>query len=404
MSRGTVTAKQILGGICLLALVGGVLAVGFLSSDSPDRPEPRQIGANASDRYAAVDGINATRTTVVRDGNETVRSVHHVSLRPTESWFRERLVIGDDPYNNLTVSNGSVMWWRNRHTGNVTRLNLSSTDLPEERTQGDRIEELFAELNVTESTTSTVATATPGINPLPSVPQSGGGGQTGETSDTIRSAAFGVSYNGTETVDGRTVYVLHVLPSNESLVAQYEQTLWVDTEYFFPLRRHTEWIADGERRSRTVTYENVTFNPGLDDAVFEYDPPANAAVDRKDQPRIDTYTSTAALRAETNVSVPEPTLPPTFTLEYATETDSRGIQNIALRYANTTARITVTKSTRGGSSEGDWQETVAGQSADVHVGSTNYVTWSCDGYYYKVFSDGIEPGTLVDVAYSVGCE
>jgi outer membrane lipoprotein-sorting protein len=403
MSRGTATPKQIVVGICLLALVGGVLLVGFVSTDDTDDTTPDRIGENAAERYAAIAGLNATRTTVIRDGNETVRSVHRVSVRPNEGWFRERLVTGDDRYNNLTVSNGSVMWWRNQATGNVTRLDLSDTDLPEERTQGDRIEELFERLNVTEATTSTAATATPGIDPLPSVPQSGGG-QGGETTDAIEDAAFGVSYNGTETVDGRTVYVLHVQPDNESLVDEYEQTLWVDAEYFFPLRRHTEWKTDGERRSRTVTYENVSFDPDLDDAVFEYAPPAEAPVERKDQPRIDTYSSTTALRAETNVSVPEPTLPPTFTLEYATEMDSRGIRNVALRYANATARITVTKSTRGGSSDGDWRVTVAEQPADVRVGYTNYVTWSCGGYYYKVFSDEIGPGTLIDVARSVGCE
>ncbi|WP_335999445.1 LolA family protein [Halorientalis halophila] len=404
MASRFVTPKRLVVAVVVLVGVFGVFGLVQTGAEEPE--SATQIGANAAERFASIDGLNATRRTVVTGGDETHESVHRVSLRPTDGLFRERLVRGPGPANNVTVSNGSVMWWRNRHSGNVTRLDLSSTDRPTERTQGERIADLFSRLNVTESGAGTAATPTPGIDPLPSVPESGApqGARAGETTAEMRDAAFGVRYNGTDTVDGRTVYVLSITPRNESLVDEYEQRLWVDAERFFPLKRETAWMADGERHSQTVIYENVTFDPGLSDSVFEYDSPADASVERKDQPRIDTYSSTAALRSQTNFSVPEPTLPSTFTLQYASRSDGRGITNVGLRYANATSRVTVTKATISSSSEGDWQVSIGDRSADVRVGYTNYVTWSCDGYYYKVFSEDLGPDLLIEIARSVGCE
>ncbi|SEN92963.1 Outer membrane lipoprotein-sorting protein [Halorientalis persicus] len=407
MSRGTVTAKQILGGICLLALVGGVLAVGFLSSDSPDRPEPRQIGANASDRYAAVDGINATRTTINRDGDEVNRSIHRVSMRPGTDQFRERLQYGPQHRHDLTVSNGSMMWWQNRTSGAVERLDLSTPDVSVQRTEGERIERLFDRLNVTDGTDRTAATPTPGINPLPAVPQSGDvpAGQTGERPNGVGNAAFAVSYNGTETIDGRSVYVLKITPRNGSLVGDFRQTLWVDTEWFVPLKRHSEWHSNGVQHAKTVVYENVTFNPGLDDSVFRFDPSANVTVKLEDTPRRDFYSSTAALRRVTNVSVPTPDLPPSFQLQFASKTESPRITSVGQKYVNASTEISVSKV------EGyfypptpDRSTRVAGQQANVSVGYTTYVSWSCGGYDYQVSGKAVSPKLLIEIARSVGCE
>jgi outer membrane lipoprotein-sorting protein len=407
MSRGTVTAKQILGGACLLALVGGVLAVGFLSVDGTEEPMPQQIGANASERYAAVEGLNATRITINREGDEVNRSVYRVAMRPGTDRFRERLLYGPRHRHNLTVSNGSVMWWQNRTSGAVERLGLSNPDISRERTEGEEIERLFGRLNVTDGTDRTAATPTPGINPLPAVPQSGGApeGQTGERPAAVGNAAFAVSYNGTDTIDGRPVYVLKVVPRNESLVGGFQQTLWVDTEWFFPLKRHSEWHSNGVQHAKTVVYENVTFNPGLDESVFRFDPSANVSVELEDTPRRDFYASTAALRRVTNVSVPTPDLPPSFQLQFASKTESPRITSLGLKYVNASTEISVSKvaglfypPTPDRSTE------VAGQRANVSVGYTTYVSWSCDGYQYQVSGKAVSPKLLIEVARSVGCE
>ncbi|MFB6084545.1 MAG: outer membrane lipoprotein carrier protein LolA [Halorientalis sp.] len=402
MGRGTVTVKRIVGGICLVALVSGVLAVGFLSSGGPEQGVSRQIGANASERYAAIDGINATRTTVVREGDEVSRSVYRVSMRPGTDRFRERLLYGPDHRHDLTVSNGSVMWWRTRETGAVTRLRLSNPDVPT-GSWGERIERLFARLNVTADTDRAATTPTPGISPLPVVPRSGG--PTGERPDGVGTAAFAVSYDGTATIDGRTVYVLRITPRSGSLVGEFSQTLWIDSEWFFPLKRHTEWRADGVRHAKTVVYGNVTFDPGLDESVFRFDPAANVSVEREDTPRQSFYASTAALARATNVSVPRPELPPSFRLQFASRTRGSRITSLGQTYVNASMEVSISKihgffypptanrSTR-----------VAGQRATVSVGYTTYVSWSCGGYDYQVSGHAVPADLLIEVARSVGCE
>ncbi|WP_299264847.1 LolA family protein [Halorientalis sp.] len=407
MSRGTVTPKRIVVGACLLSLVGGVLAVGFLSTGSPDGTAPQQIGSNASEQYAAISGVNATRTTINRNGDSVSRSVHRVAMRPGTDKFREELLAGPHHRHNLTVTNGSVMWWRNRTSGGVQRLTLSNPNLSAQRTEGERIERLFARLNVTRGTDRTAATPTPGINPLPAVPQSGGvsGPQAGDRRDTVGNAAFAVSYNGTETVDGRTVYVLSITPRNGSMVGGFRQTLWVDAEWFFPLKRHSEWQSDGVEHAKTVVYENVTFDTGFDESVFRFDPSTNVSVEREDTPQQDFYASTAALRRVTNVSVPAPDLPSSFRLQFASRTESPRVASVGQQYVNDSMEISVSKV------DGlfypptpDRSVKVAGQRANVSVGYTNYVSWSCDGYNHQVSGRAVAPELLVEIARSVGCE
>lgn len=407
MSRGTVTAKQTLVGVCVLALVGSVLAVGLLSADSPQRATPQQIGSNASERYTAIDGFNATRITINSRGDRSSRSVHRVTMRPGGDSFRETLVTGPQHRHNLTVTNGSVMWWQNRTSGAVERVTLSNPDISAQRTEGERIERLFARLNVTEGTDRTAATPTPGINPLPAVPRSGDApdAQAGDRPDAVGNAAFAVSYNGTGTIDGRTVHVLQIVPRNESVVGGFSQTLWVDAEWFVPLKRHSEWRSNGVQHAKTVVYENVTFNPGLDESVFRFDPSANVSVEREDTPRRTFYSSTAALRRVANFSVPVPELPPSFQLQFTSKTESPRITSVGQKYVNASREVSVSKI------EGVFypptpnrSARVAGQRANVSVGYTNYVSWSCDGYNYQVSGHAVAPELLVEIARSVGCE
>jgi outer membrane lipoprotein-sorting protein len=406
MSRGTATTRQVLVGACLVVLVVGVLLVGVWSSVSPAENATQQIGANASERYATIEGLNATRTTINREGDEVRRSVLRVSMRPGTDRFRRELLSGQHRRHDLTVSNGSMMWWRNRSSGAVERLRLSNPTESAD-SQGERIERLFSRLNVTGETDRTAATPTPGIDPLPAVPQNGGApdGQATGDLDEIGAAAFAVSYNGTDTLDGRTVYVLEITARNDSRVGGYRQTLWVDAERFFPLKRHTEWRADGERHALTVRYENVTFDPGLDESTFRFDPDANVSVEREDTPRRDFYASTPALRRTTNISVPEPDLPPTFRLAYASRTESQRLTGIGLKYVNASMEISVSKN-RGYfyPPTPDWSTQVAGHQVNVSTGYTNYASWECGEYDYQVSGHAVPPELLVEIAGSVGCE
>jgi hypothetical protein len=106
-----------------------------------------------------------------------------------------------------------------------------------------------------------------------------------------------------------------------------------------------------------------------------------------------------------NVSVPTPDLPPSFQLQFASKTESPRITSVGQKYVNASTEISVSKV------EGyfypptpDRSTRVAGQQANVSVGYTTYVSWSCGGYDYQVSGKAVSPKLLIEIARSVGCE
>lgn len=384
--RGSVPA------IVAAAVVAAVVVAGALWLVAAPEAASQPVGADAADRYAAVDGVTATETTVLERGDRTTRTVAEVAFRPGADHRRETVLAGGGRY-DVTVTNGSAMWLYDRDRGLAKRVPLSGP--PDRgRSRADRVERLFAALDVTRRSASASA-AGPSIAPLPVVPRSDGGPAG------AANASLGVRYDGTATVGDREAYVLRVAPRAED--AAYEQTLWVDTEHFLVLRQHTEWVDGDTPVAVTTTYTNVTVDPGLGDGAFAFDPPANVTVERVDAPETTAYDSAAALREATNVSVPSPSLPASFRLTYASETTG-DVHGVGLRYADETGRITVAKYNRPFPVDGDRAVTVAGREAAVSYGPTTSVSWNCGDYRYTVRGQRVSASALVEVARSVGCE
>jgi outer membrane lipoprotein-sorting protein len=388
------TKIVLLAVVVVLASVGGV--GGILTAPTTDAGDGQRLGTDAAERYASIEGVAATKVTVVERGTETSRTVTEIRKRPGTDARREAVVGAADRRHDLTVSNGSTMWLYDRDANVVERFALSGS---EEGSRGEQLERLFARLNVTDPSESATAPTSPAISPLPVV---GSAGSTPGGGDPTETTAHGVSYNGTATVDGRTTYVLEIEPRGDAGSA-YRQTLWVDAERFFPLKQRTQWTADGERVSTTTTYRNVTFDPGLADSTFEFDPPANATVETLDVPKTTTYDSVRALRSNAEMAVPTPELPPSFGLTYASHTTGR-VRGVGLAFANATARITVATYNRTlPVSDGERQVTVGNRTAEVARGPTTSVSWNCDEYRHTVRGEGVPVSLLVEVARSVQC-
>jgi outer membrane lipoprotein-sorting protein len=379
-----------------VTLVGTVLVLGLWFPGAASSTDSTPLGTNASERYAALDGLDATETTVIEHGDERRRTVAHVSLRPGTGKQRTVITHGPSRRYERRVSNGTVLWLYDRDGNTATMLPLSpDTDAT---SRGARIERLFTRLNVTDPDETTAVPVTPGVDPLPVVPHSGAGPPVSES--VTGSANHGVSYNGTASVDGRETYVLRLTSAASS---GYEQTLWVDTEHFFPLKHRTAWTDDGERVTVTTTYTNVTFDPGLSPETFQFDPPRNATVERPSTPEVTTHGSIAALRASTDISVPDPDLPATFELVYASQTTGKA-RGVGLQYVNATSTLSVAKynltyPVRGG----DKRVTVAGREAVLSLGSTVSVSWNCPAYRYTVRGSGVSRERVLAVAESVAC-
>jgi hypothetical protein len=153
----------------------------------------------------------------------------------------------------------------------------------------------------------------------------------------------------------------------------------------------------------TTTYTDVTYDTGVPEDVFTPSFPDNTTVEVPETPERQTYESVGALKADTEVQVPEPDIPPGYELTYATQTRGR-VHSVGLRYMNRTSLITVAKYDRPGvgdnASEG---VTIDGQPAQVSYGLTTSVSWSCERYRYTIRGEGVSADRLITIGQSVGC-
>lgn len=406
MQSDALPLSRLVAAIVVLCSVAAVGFVGFWPADTADDPH-QPIGQNASDRLAELDGLSATVETTMVLGNETNRTVQRVWNRPGTRQLRAK-TIGDGP-TTLTVSNGSVYWIYRPAENNVTRLDVSGYDAVGQR-RGERIERIFTRLNVTRETRDEPASAsiTPGSAPLPAVP----GGQSVSTpapTPAVDSTdEFGVRYNGTATVSGREVYVISIRTAgtgNATVLEDYERTLYVDSEYFFPLKTHTEWRSDGERFSTTTVYRNVSFNPGINDSRFRFDPPEDATIVETNTPAVASYDSLSAARSNTSLPVPDPDVPASFSLE-GVQVISGNFSSVSVRYANETARLSATVTDVANTTNATDGERLTVDGREVvyrQIGPSHYVAWECGGYRFSVSATTIRKDRLVEIAGSVDC-
>ncbi|WP_225333189.1 LolA family protein [Halomicrobium urmianum] len=373
-----------------LVVASGLAGTAWLVAADGDAPARPAVDADVAAQYDSIDGVAANRTTVIeRNGTVAGETTYAVRLRPGTG--ERRLVLRSGPHRyDRRVSNGSVRWLYDADEG--TAIVIPDGGVPEQTVRGERTERLFARLNASAGDES----ARPPVEPLPVVPESGGAGSVPARTD------LGVSYAGTEAVDGRPAHVLRITP-REGVDVDYEQTLWLDAERFFPLRQRTAWTDDGERTVLTTTYADVRFDPGLSDDAFEPAAPENATVRHLETPETRTFRRVDDLRAATNVSVPAPDLPPSYALTYATATEGR-VSGVSLRYANETSWIGVAKYDYTYRNRNDGERVRIGDRNGTLVrGTTHSLSWQCDAYRYTVRGRGVPPSLLVEVGRSVGC-
>jgi hypothetical protein len=214
--------------------------------------------------------------------------------------------------------------------------------------------------------------------------------------------SYAVEFVETDTVGGRDAYVLDITPTNQS-EAHYRQRLWVDSERFYPLRKRTAWTVDGTRRSITTTYTNMTFDVQVPSDAFRPDIDTNTKVRRPDTPQTKWYQSRADLKANSSISVLDPTLPPAFELVYTTRTTGR-IDGVGLRYAASGRELTVAKFNFTLDIDPDERDvTLHGGPATLDYGPTISLTWNCNGYGYTVRGTGVDVDHIIEVGRSVTC-
>ena len=392
--------------------VTGLVAVSTLSTQ--EEPRAGTVGQNASDRLASMDGFNATVKQTFTGPNTTGNSTLRLSARPGTGMFREATVSGDRP-GGLTVSNGSTQWTYDRQNNSVTVISTDATE-PRYVRRAERIERLFARLDVSRAAIDErkqVSSTAPVIRlPVDSPRQQPTTGRTNTSTGNVT-----LVYNGTATVSGRETYVLELRSQSPSSASarsftNFSQRLYVDTEWFLPVRTEASFEVDGDRFRTTRVLTNTSINPGLDDSLFTFTPPENATVTSL-LPELDTsvYRDRAALATNTTLPVPDPDLPASFGLDSARLTTGE-VRSLSLSYLNDTAALSVGVTSRSVFNATSNTTnlslgrtlTVNGQNATYNrFATTRAVQWSCGGYQYSVSGQGVPRDPVVRVAESVEC-
>lgn len=297
--------------VVILIAASGCSAIGISSSENEDLPSEDE----ATDRYASLNTLSATVTTVRTRNSKTTTTVTQKRERVGSFAYFERVLSVNRAEGTIQprageggfiIANGSTVVSYDPESNELHRRSF--------QTDNTSVGTTYPELLAAAKNNRPVSqpTPTPGISPLPTVPQKDESGD--NSSFAYRDGNVTVVYNGTETIDGREAYRLELTPASGDVFPE-SQTLWLDTETIFPIKRHTEFAANGDDYEYIITYRNVTLNPTFEPKTFQLEPqqvPSDAQ-----QIQFNNYESRAALADAASVPVPNPNMPAEFELEVA---------------------------------------------------------------------------------------
>ena len=381
--------------MAVLVAASGCSALGAAPDAGGELPSRQE----AADRRASLDTISATVTTV-QERNDTTTTTVRWKRQRLEPWaYRSRVLSvnrSEDARPPLVseggfvVANESSFTFYDPASERFNRAEIGDSD--------DSDESPYPRLVSAAQTGDSVArpTATPGVPSLPQVPVDG---SDGNGSASYREGTVTVAYAGTETIDGRETYRLELTPNAANMSLQSE-TVWLDSEYLYPLKWHTEFVAHGTDYEFTTTYGNVTFNPTFDPGIFRVDPeevPEDAR-----EVRFENYDSASAMAEAVELPVPDPSVPEEFELESASyRSTDPALASLRYERIDAEARIQVFVF-------GEATEVTSG--TPVQVGSHEArrsltddgakIIWVVDGHTYRV-SGTVGNETLIAVARSV---
>ena len=381
--------------VVVLVAASGCSALGAAPGAGGELPSRQET----AERYASVDTISATVTTVQARNGTTTTSVTRKRQR-LEPWaYRSRVLSvnrSEDARPPLVSEGGFVVVNETTFTyydpasERFSRAEVGSSD----DSDGSPYPKLVAAAQTGDSVAR--PTATPGVPSLPRVPV---GGSDGNNSASYREGTVTVAYAGTETVDRRETYRLELTPNAPNMSLQSE-TVWLDSEYLYPLKWHTEFVAQGTDYEYTTTYRNVTFNPSLDPGIFRVD--SDEVPDDAREVRFDNYDSASAMAEAVELPVPDPSVPEGFELDSASHR-SADPEFASLRYERPDSEARISVFVFDDSAAVTSGTPVQVGPHEARRSSTDdgaEITWVADGHSYHV-SGTVGNETLTEVARSV---
>jgi outer membrane lipoprotein-sorting protein len=374
-------ALLLVGVVVLIACAGcsGIIA------DDDELPS----GAEAASEYSELGVYNATL--VFRSETNTVTSTVTRTVRPATGERYEVAVTNGN--RRITVSNGTTTW---TYTPEENDITVTAPDQSgDSGNQSEQLKRLFESVSDDQTSDSVVLSLFPAFS-----------SHTGAVDGSATQAGFwtgpvNVSYEGTESVSGRDAFVFHMASTGDG-TPPIQQTLYLDTEHYVILRGTWQGTVEvngqTEQINGSMQVTDITFDPAVDDDIFEFNSPANATVSRPGQ-SIDTFESYDALVSATDKPVPSPQLPTDFEFDSGRETTSA----VSLHYTNGTALIFLTRRTTGGLRAEAEQLTRNGRTYYyISQYKTDTVQWRCNGSIYSL-GGPVDRETLLTIGDSVEC-
>ncbi|WIV68234.1 LolA family protein [Natrialbaceae archaeon AArc-T1-2] len=373
-----------------LITTGVTAALAGCLSREDEPPTSSELVAEAIETRAGLSDVQAVRTTTAETADGTVERVERVTERPPADNRREVLESSDPlhPEGTVSVRNRLVTWEYDPAAGEVTERHHPNRVI-DDRTRLV-LESLLEEYDLT--------------------------------------------YDGTETVDGRTAHVIDVEPpadddfeyaisvavGNTEYVIPLQDVddadedeltvrrrLWIDDERRYPVKECTV-VTDGDDvyHSVTFSYEDVAIDEGVDDDVFTFDPPADVDLVRRGIEPEGVFDSAEAAGSVVPYDLPEPDVSDAYELDRVTVLERDEDTTTTLWYVDPerTHRelfVVVREEQRFDEEVLDAIE-FDGQTGYLRDGRIESVFWTCDGLSYEVSSPrGEEP--VVEIASSIGC-
>jgi len=219
-------------------------------------------------------------------------------------------------------------------------------------------------------------------------------------------SAVDYEYTGTDTVDGKDVYVLEAVPQQERLSdTDASMTIAIDAETHFPVKIETTVDSEDFSYNTTRTYENVSLNEDVPESAFELDVPEDTTEPSFEVPDVTTYDDHEALTASADLSVPDAELAGDYEFDSATVIDGDDYYSVSMTYTNGEESVYVTAQA---DSSFDWSQSEDYE--EVSVGDTTGYYAEYDDYgFLRVDSDGqsysvhgqLDQGETVDIATAI---
>jgi len=335
---------------------------------SSGAPSAATIGQKADQKYANLTSYRGTmRIQTVVDG-KTTSTTGRIWEKPHKHEMRMETLSPSSKAGNVVDSNGSVLWTYNATRQTVTRLKLQN----------------FGSQTPTTDYASVLSNIT---------------------------KKYHLTYRGKHTVAGRSTYEVSLSPKKGTPEAKFvrNETIWFDTDHWFPLKTHVTTSMGNHTTAITKTYTNISFNTGIDDSRFDYRPPANATVKKTSTPSVQTYHSVAKAQAHVNYTIVKPSpMPDGYTLKQATLSIGPNATSTTLEYDNGSGGsfLVGQKPIGGGQSTTHPPGktiTIDGQNATYGtLGNSSIISWKCGGFHHSFITE-LPKQTALEIANSTAC-